>query len=154
MARESATVHCAIGGWLALLWFSLTIGAPLSLILDSVGTMTINQKPNSLITFNENPYAIILGIAYLAMAVFSFTSGIKLRHTARPARVYLIAQIVFGSALATAFALLRDPAAAGRLAAGTVVSAAWIIYLDRSARVRNTYTTEFMPNSVRQPLSS
>ncbi len=133
MTQNAAPSPRGIGGWLALLWFSLTIGGPIALIVGARRAMAANGS-----TLSAG-----VGTALALMAVFSFMAGLKLGRTTKLDRIYLIVQIVVGLFIVAAFAVSRNFGEIGRMVPSILVSAIWVAYLDQSVRVRNTYPADF-----------
>lgn len=123
-----------IHGWLALLWFGLVIGGPIS-ILAAIGN-------NSSSAFID-----VLLLVYLAFSIFS---GIKLRSTMKPAKIVLIVTASLGVLIVLIGILLGatgDSKSAGEeIASGFKVllpPLIWLAYLHSSVRVKNTYPADF-----------
>jgi multisubunit Na+/H+ antiporter MnhC subunit len=128
-----------IGGWLAFLCVSFTVISPLVWFGEAVSFF---QKGH-----------VALGLLALLMAVASFIVGLWLLlrdpSAIKLAKAYLLANI--GVSVIISFAgtpgSLDDPhvlgfavgRAIGVLVAGSIVTAIWWLYLNKSVRVKNTY---------------
>jgi hypothetical protein len=135
-----------IHGWLALLWFGLVIGGPIS-ILAAVGNM-----PRS----SSSAFIDVFSLAYLAFSIFS---GVKLRSTVKPARIFLRVMGGIGILIVLIGVLLEasgdSKSAVEELASGFKVllpSFIWLAYLHYSVRVKNTYPADFGRKPLAPPV--
>ena len=135
-ARDSKPELYGMGGWLAFLCVSLLLFAPLTAIQE-VARVLIDQTMEPV----DKVFAIGFVIVALGFAVFA---GIGLGRMWR--RALIVAKGYFFLGLSTGLLItlsaLLGEASAADTAIGVqtfAVSAAWLGYLFRSERVRNTY---------------
>ena len=135
-ARDSKPELYGIGGWLGFLCVSLLLFTPLSAIREIAGVL-IDQTMEPV----DKTFVIAFVIVALGFAVLA---GIGLLRMWR--RAVVVAKGYFFFSLATGLLIILSASLGEASAADTaigvqtiVVSAAWLGYLFRSERVRNTY---------------
>lgn len=129
-----------IGGWLAFLCVSLLILTPLRFLMEIVpALLSVDQASANA----EMVGGIVAGAVFTGFAVYT---GIGLlliwRNALRTAKWYFFIVTGFGALGAASFVLEPQPMTPSEimsLASGFAVSIAWLAYLYRSERVRNTY---------------
>ena len=125
-----------VGGWLAFLCVSLLLFAPLSAVRE-IGTTLMDQT--------MEPYDKALMVALtIAAAGFAVFTGLGLVQVWRKAlliaKVYYFVNLALGLLIGLGALLAEGTAEDAALSVSlTLVSAAWLAYLYRSERVRNTY---------------
>jgi hypothetical protein len=139
ISSPSTRKPCGIGGWLAFLCVSFTVISPLVWFVE---TVSFFQKDH-----------VVLGFMALGMGVFSLSTGIYLWRkdpsAIKWAKEYLLVNIVVSVIISFAgtSGALDDPhvlgfaigQAIGVFVAGSIVTAIWWLYLNKSVRVKNTY---------------
>ena len=149
--NEHRTDLYGVRGWLLLLCIYLAIVMPLIAILGAVGTLQLAASAPDL-----RGALVAEGVSAIALAGFAAYAGWALYRT-RPnavkiAKAYLITMLVLsilGLLLASVFAVSQAPdnaplnalQASARVAMlwPAILSLAWLIYLQRSKRVRATF---------------
>jgi len=125
-----------IGGWLAFLCVSLLFLTPLGVALDIIRTV-----PDPQMSPVEKGIGISLDIALGGFAILTGISLSRVRPNAlRVAKIFFFVTLTFWLLVAASAALLSDGITASLSVRSIVVSAAWLAYLYRSQRVRNTYS--------------
>jgi hypothetical protein len=136
--REQATGRAGVGGWLLLLCGLLLVWHPLRFGLAASGALDA-------LPLRGLPLALVLAGRLLVTAL-GIAAGLALL-ARRPAAVTLAAAALAASAAADLFTYTTPYMPSNRLpgdtiwfVAGSVLyHAAWLVYLVRSTRVRNTY---------------
>jgi hypothetical protein len=138
--RDGKPELYGVGGWLAFLCVSLLILTPLGLLLELVQTVLVFNRSAPT---PETVFGIAFGIILAAFAVFAGLGLLRIwRNAVRTAKWYFFINAGFG---ALAFAgFMVEPEGTGPSEFIAVVrwfigSIAWLAYLYRSERVRNTY---------------
>jgi hypothetical protein len=144
VSAASAEKPSGIGGWLFLLCFSLAVGGPLSLIYQTVALLERGFTIASIVT---------CGIM-LSIGTFSFVTGVKLwkkdRRAVRLATTFFYVMMVISSVVAIAgfaSAMATSESTAAQQGSSLVgsgieifmIQLVWLLYLRKSARVKNTY---------------
>jgi hypothetical protein len=135
----------SVGGWLLFFCVVLTLVLPISIVYQMI---TVLQSAPDVASF-------IYALVYLAVAVFSFASGLLLWR-ARPnavttAKLFLLAQVAFALALYIKSLLAsgaNSPDSAQSLAMGILIrpvlfAIVWYSYLTKSKRVQATYSRDY-----------
>src|SRR5262245_30362282 len=129
-----------VGGWLGFLCVSLLIFTPLSLLMQIVQTLLSIEQGGPP---PEAVAELVLGVLITGFAVYAGIALVRLwRNAVRIAKWYFF--VILGFVLLGGVGFLVEPQAAGPLeslsvARGLAGSVAWLAYLYRSERVRNTY---------------
>jgi len=123
-----------VGGWLAFLCVSLVLLTPMAALMRVVGILR-NR--------NGEPFELIFEAVFVVtIAAFAMVTGVGLvqiwRKALRLAKVYLFVNLALGLLDTIALAEVGGFSLAQSVYQNVVITA-WIAYLYRSERVRNTY---------------
>lgn len=145
VSEQEKRAPSEVGGWLLLFCVVLTFVLPISIVYPTIAALQSGLDVVGLV------YALV----YLAVAIFSFVSGLLLWRV-RPnavttAKLFLLAQAAFALALYLKTLLgsgTITPDSAGTLAVGTVVrpllfALLWYSYLRKCKRVQATFSRDY-----------
>jgi uncharacterized protein DUF2569 len=130
-----------IGGWLAFLCVTLLIFTPLGLVFE-IAQMVIVSGRAALTP--EVIFGMVFGVVITAFAVYTGLGLVQMwRNALRTAKWFFFINVGFGALAFAGFMLEAEGTGPSEFIA--VVrwffgSIAWLVYLYRSERVRNTYS--------------
>lgn len=131
-----------IDGWLALLWFGLVIGGPLTM----------------LVSLSKSNLPVWLNVLFGVLLIFSVFAGVSLHSTMKPAKIFLIVVCAIGALEVSLGIFLASFSGAdavdSRVFGGGfrafLYGLVWLLYLHKSVRVKQTYPHEFAPAAKEQ----
>lgn len=138
MRQRARATRAGVGGWLLVLCTLLLVWHPLNFAIAAASAL--NALP-----LRGTPLALVLA-GRLVVTALGIAAGIALL-ARRPAAVMLTIAALAASAAADVFVYATPYMPSNRLPGDTkwyvagslLYHAAWLLYLVRSARVRNTY---------------
>ena len=137
-ARDQKSELSGVGGWLAFLCITLLVLTPLSMLVQIIAVLSV---PNA--DTLDQTVGLGLGIGLGGFAAFAGYCLVRLRPNAvLITKAYLFVNMGFWVLIGLSAMLVPEAAAElspRDIAQPIIVSSAWLAYLYRSERVRNTY---------------